>query len=109
MSTVKWNPYPKEKPPMCGLYLVTRRNDESGEVAVDFGIYGVPSLVLIGDKPRTEPDFSTYKGYTLLAWAHLPEPYRPPEPEDMHPDAITNRKYMEGDPETVKELEIFDA
>lgn len=27
---------------------------------------------------------------------------------DMHPDAITARKYMEGDPETVKALHIFE-
>ncbi len=51
----------------------------------------------------------------VIAWAYFPKPCRPPEkkpkpdPWDMHPDAITCRKYMEGDPETVKELEIFDA
>lgn len=28
--------------------------------------------------------------------------------EDNHPDAITARKYAEGDPETVKKLGIFD-
>lgn len=27
---------------------------------------------------------------------------------DMHPDAITARKYMAGDPETLKRLGIFD-
>lgn len=29
------------------------------------------------------------------------------EPLDMHPDAVTARKYMAGDPETVRALEIF--
>lgn len=27
---------------------------------------------------------------------------------DNHPDAVTARKYMAGDPETIKRLHIFD-
>ena len=46
--------------------------------------------------------------FIVTAWAELPEPYNPEEPEDNHPDAITARKYAEGDPETVKALHIFD-
>lgn len=30
------------------------------------------------------------------------------EPYDNHPDAVTDRKYMSGDTETVKALHIFD-
>lgn len=30
------------------------------------------------------------------------------DPLDMHPDAVTARKYMAGDPQTVRALEIFD-
>lgn len=40
--------------------------------------------------------------------AEPPEPYCPKEPEDMHPDAVTARKYIAGDPETIKALSIFD-
>lgn len=28
--------------------------------------------------------------------------------EDMHPDAVTARKYAEGDPETIRKLSVFD-
>lgn len=31
----------------------------------------------------------------VIAWAELPEPYKKPEPLDMHPDAIAARRYME--------------
>lgn len=44
----------------------------------------------------------------IVAWAEKPDPYRPPEPIDNHPDAVTTRKYMENDPETIKRLGIFD-
>lgn len=47
-------------------------------------------------------------GHQVLAWAEMPEPYRPTNPLDMHQDAITARKYALGDPETVKALHIFD-
>lgn len=31
----------------------------------------------------------------VIAWAALPDPYKKPEPLDMHPDAIAARRYME--------------
>ena len=105
MSTVKWHPYPKEKPPKEGGYLITVYYDESKSFPFE-----------PGDKWVTTDDFCVIDGALrflsdpdVIAWAVLPEPYDPPDPWDTHPDAITCRKYMEGDPETVKELEIFDA
>ena len=32
-----------------------------------------------------------------------------PDEEDMHPDAVFARKYMAGDPETLKQAGIFDG
>lgn len=60
--------------------------------------------------PNAKPKLWECKLVThkVIAWAEMPEPYKPPEPFDMHPDAITARKYAEGDPETVKALHIFD-
>ena len=72
----------------------------------------------------------SFYGFTILAWSELPDPYEPPttelyepplptpldapkpyappEPEDMHPDAVTARAYAAGDPETIKRLTIFE-
>ena len=90
------NPYPKTKPKKPGDYFVKLENGY-------FNTY-LNNNVSIDYFNGTE--FSTYDD--VIAWTEQPEPYRPPEYEDNHPDAITARKYMAGDPETVKALHIFD-
>lgn len=107
-NTLEWHAFPQEKPPMCGVYLVTRKEEEGGRVAIDFEIYSTACWPSLDGKPSAEPVFCSRKGYTLLAWAFFPKPYRPPEPEDSHPDAETARAYVAGDPETLRRLSIFD-
>lgn len=98
MTKVNWHPYPKEKPKKSGEYLVTlicnRKNDE-------------PTVTTFQYSARKEKWVPIWCN-DVIAWAEKPEPYKPEEPEDNHPDAITARKYAEGDPETVKALHIFD-
>lgn len=104
-AKIVWHPYPDEKPEsFLRNYLVTIE-------------------VLYDKSTRTKVDIDTWSDskeggeweilnngidFIVTAWAELPEPYNPEEPEDNHPDAITARKYAEGDPETVKALHIFD-
>lgn len=89
MTKINWHSYPETKPKKDGTYLVTTL---AGDVDTDAFQLG---------------DFDFYMS-EVIAWAELPEPYKPEELEDNHPDAITARKYAEGDPETVKALRIFD-
>lgn len=89
MTKINWHPYPETKPKKDGIYLVTTL---AGDVDTDAFQLG---------------DFDFYMS-EVIAWAELPEPYNPPKPIDNHPDAVTTRKYMAGDPETVKALHIFD-
>lgn len=105
MTHVDWNPYPEEKPPkpkQIGgeFYLITLSPKINPPDPIGIGLW-------LGD---TDP-LQNWKGLPdnyVIAWAEEPEPYKPQEPLDMHPDAITARKYAEGDPETVKALHIFD-
>lgn len=99
MTHVDWHPYPDPEDIPCGCaYYVTAKKRDGSRFST-LGIYD------------SDLDFWTDKfEYRLdvIAWAEvtdLPEPY---EPDDNHPDAITARKYMSGDPETVKALSIFD-
>lgn len=102
MSTNKWHPFPDEEPPEGKKLLVTWIDNLGKNRVVTLGVWG--------DKEKGGLFHHPYDWLaTPIAWMLCPEPYETPEPEDMHPDAITCRKYMEGDPETVKELEIFDA
>ncbi len=94
MTHVDWHPYPEDIPDSLESYLVTVE-DENGFSYVDKKVYSDVAEWLID------------KRYKVIAWAELPEVYKP-EPEDNHPDAITARKYMSGDPDTVKALHIFD-
>lgn len=92
MTKINWHQYPLELPDSGKNYLVTvEAEDGFRYVYTAMFMYVTGWLV---DK--------------VIAWAELPDPYRPPEPEDNHPDAVTARKYMSGDPETVKALHIFD-
>lgn len=96
MTHVDWHPYPKEKPlekDHLKKFLVT--------------IVGSDGEYYVEEDEWFVDDFEGW-GFFVIAWAEMPEPYRPPEPEDNHPDAITARKYMEKDPETVNALHIFD-
>lgn len=96
MTKVNWHQYPDEMPDSGKDYLVTIEGpDGTRFVCMSHFMYLTEWI-----KPN--------KYFKVIAWAELPEPYKPEEPEDNHPDAITARKYAEGDPETVKALHIFD-
>lgn len=99
MTKIDWHPYPDEKPKKNNVYIVTF-----------FSSFYKKTLVYDDGYDVEKDEWETFNddGCRILAWAELPEPYRPPEYEDNHPDAITARKYMAGDPETVKALHIFD-
>ena len=105
MSEFLWHALPGELPPMPGTYMVTRRNRQTGKVSVFFDVYAVFSSSPVSSEKAA---FLSTEDWEVLAWANFPEPYRPPEPEDNHPDAITAREYMAGDPETIRRLSIFD-
>lgn len=96
MTHVDWHPYPEEKP---------LEKDTWKRFLVTIMLRDGPCVV--EEDTWFVDDFEEW-GFFVIAWAKLPEPYRPPEPEDNHPDAVTARKYMSGDPETVKALSIFD-
>lgn len=74
MSTIKWHPFPQEKPETEGFYLVTIRNETTGAATIDLDHWGIHT-------PGGEPDFLPHKGYSILAWAESPKPYEPPEPD----------------------------
>lgn len=100
MTHVDWHPYPQEKPTEEKQYLISFYVCEEKWYGVDIDFYNPEHDVW---------DVYDDGAYTrVTAWAERPEPYKPQEPLDMHPDAITARKYAEGDPETVKALHIFD-
>lgn len=97
MKDVDWKPYPENKPSDEDEYqdfLITIFDGSNTSVTID-------QWLSVGCWDR-------YLDFEVIAWAEKPEPYKPQEPLDMHPDAITARKYAEGDPETVKALHIFD-
>lgn len=99
MSIIKWHPFPKEKPKKKGRYLVTAFDSEDKTVK---------PYVIVDRWRKKWGHFWATPDWDVLAWAKMPKPYRKPDQEDMHPDAITARKYNEGDPETIKRLGIFD-
>lgn len=76
-SPDEWNQFPDIQPPTEGEYLVTTRE----------GKKKVTTLYWIGDC------WSRYHN-DVVAFRALPEPYKPEEPLDMHPDAIAARRYM---------------
>ena len=55
-----------------------------------------------------EKAFEAYSGGKFVDALNYEVKHNPPKPIDNHPDAVTTRKYMAGDPETVKALRIFD-
>ena len=96
MTRVNWHPYPEEKPTKKDRYLINL-DDGNGYQYITIATFYKDTFWESG-----------VIDHIVIAWAELPEPYIPPQPEDNHPDAITARKYMSGDPETVKALSIFD-
>lgn len=96
MTHADWHPYPDEKPTKKDRYLINI-DDGNGHKYITIATFYKDTFWENGAID-----------HIVIAWAELPEPYRPPEPEDNHPDAITTRKYVENDPETVKALHIFD-
>ena len=55
-NRVKWHPYPEEKPPKDGLYLITLKFGNKKEVAIAY---------LTKDTNSNN----------LIAWAEIPKPY----------------------------------
>lgn len=96
MTHVDWHPYPKEKPTEEDAY-------KDFLLTVDVG----RGAFVTKDQWLSVGYWDTYLQDEVIAWAELPKPFEEKK-VDMHPDAITARKYMEGDPETVKALHIFD-
>lgn len=97
MTHVYWRPYPGTIPCGCVYYVTAKKRD--GSRFSTLGIYD-PDFGFWTDKFEYRLD--------VIAWAEvtdLPDPY---EPDDNHPDAVTARKYMQNDPETLKKLGIFD-
>lgn len=98
MTYADWKPFDyRDKsthPKTQAYYLVTIKFSSGERLVVSLPYY------------KKQQRFATYDG-CIIAWAEQPEPYREQD-VDMHPDAITARKYVDGDPETVKALHIFD-
>lgn len=99
MTHVEWHQYPKETP--------TKEMDEV-EFLLTFKASDGFLYTSSGEWYEKNKEWDTLYSDEVIAWAEMPEPYCPKEPEDNHPDAVTARKYMSGDPETVKALSIFD-
>ena len=68
-TVVKWHPYPKEKPPKTGDYLVTW---------LSLHTYRFPWVTIREFNAITNKfDYEDGKYYIALAWAEMPEPYQP--------------------------------
>lgn len=91
MSTIKWHPFPQEKPETEGFYLVTIRNETTGAATIDLDHWGIHSIWDQSGKLYVDLRFCPHRGFSVLAWMELPEPYEPPDP-----DAITARSYTAG-------------
>lgn len=59
-TKIVWHPYPEEKPPKDGLYLITLKFGNTKDVSMGY---------------LTKDIYSN----TLTAWAEIPEPYNPEE------------------------------
>lgn len=64
-NEVKWHPYPKEKPKREGVYLVTLKDEEVTSDWFNSGYF----RFYVDD---------------VIAWAELPEPYRPKVKNEIH-------------------------
>lgn len=77
MTHVDWHKVPKDGQSLLVTYI-----NEDGEIKVTEDTYFKGRFTYC----QGELDCK------VLAWAELPEPYQPPEPLDMHPDAIATKK-----------------
>lgn len=75
---------PDNPPPETKVYLVTCKKKKASYVFTD--CYDI-----------TEGTFENISWKKITAWAELPEPYEPPPPLDMHPDAVYAREFMENE------------
>ncbi len=86
-AKIKWHPYPEVPVPktkQAKAYLVT-------------GITSMTKRTIVR-VAYSQGSFDDYRGaYEVIAWAELPEPYKKPEPLDMHPDAVYAREFMENE------------
>ena len=96
---VDWHKWPKEKP---------AKGSDRNKFLLTFKTKKGSYYTSMGEWYDKYKEWASFSFDEVIAWAELPEPYKPEELEDNHPDAITARKYAEGDPETVKALRIFD-
>lgn len=71
-------------PPETKVYLVTCKKKKASYVFTD--CYDI-----------REGTFENISWKKITAWAELPEPYEPPPPLDMHPDAVYAREFMENE------------
>ena len=71
-------------PPETKVYLVTCKKKKASYVFTD--CYDI-----------TEGTFENISWKKITAWAERPEPYEPPPPLDMHPDAVYAREFMENE------------
>lgn len=67
MSTIKWHPFPTEKPKKKGRYLVT---------VIDHADDDSEPVVIIGRFRKKTGHFWAQMDDDVLAWAKLPEPYK---------------------------------
>lgn len=97
MTTVEWHKYPEETPGdgsfLETFFVTVRYRNSEGEIVTK------TQLAKYNPTAKEGTSFRFYKPstYQILAWAKIifPEPYKEPEPLDMHPDAIAARRYME--------------
>lgn len=84
-AKIKWHPYPEVPVPKtkyAEAYLVTAITTITKKTVVRVAY--------------SQGTFDEYRSaYEVIAWAELPEPYKKPEPLDMHPDAVYTREFME--------------
>lgn len=67
-NEIKWHPFPEERPPKEGQYLIT---NTAGQVFPD--VY-----MKITHLPSSTPTWLTETGSPVLAWAEFPKPYEKP-------------------------------
>ena len=68
MTHVDWHPYPDEKPPKDGVYLVTMR---VWDATYEDYFEGVGFFYFMNT------NFKEDAIHEVIAWAEKPEPYRP--------------------------------
>lgn len=83
MTKANWHPFPQEKPDKEGFYLVTIKNNSTGNLTIDLNFWGVHSFW--SQNGKTEPGFLSFNGFSILAWTELPKPYEPPTTELYEP------------------------